>query len=103
MPNTLREAWGQTLGLTYGTARFHFTSKRGRFVSRVITVLALILIGSPVLWAIAVPLWFAWRIFRTYERVVARNARKRAEKATQGHAVAVRRERRKFRMMIELG
>lgn len=100
MPNTLREAWGQTLGLTYGTVRFHFTSKRGRFVSRVLTILTLIIVGSPVLWAIVTPVWFAWRVFRTYERVTARRAQKRAQKGTQ---VAVRRERRKFRMMIEIG
>lgn len=103
MPNTLREAWGQTLGLTYGTLRFHFTSKRGRFVSRVLTILTLIIVGSPVLWATVTPVWFAWRIFRTHERIVARNARKRAERASQGTALAVKRERRKFRMMIELG
>lgn len=99
MPNTLREAWGQTLGLTYGTLRFHFTSKRGRFVSRVLTILTLIIVGSPVLWATVTPVWFAWRVFRTYERIVARNARKRAQSGTQ---VAIKRERRKFRMMIEI-
>lgn len=99
MPNTLREAWGQTLGLTYGTLRFHFTSKRGRFVSRVLTILTLIIVGSPVLWATVTPVWFAWRIFRTHERIVARNARKRAHRGTQ---VAIKRERRKFRMMIEI-
>lgn len=100
MPNTLGEAWGQTLGLTYGTARFHFTSRRGRFVARVITILGLIIIGSPVLWAIAAPVWVAWRTFRAYERVCARRAEKRAHKGTE---LAARRERRKFRVMIELG
>jgi hypothetical protein len=100
MPNTLRESWESTLRLTYGTARFHFTSKRGRIISRVVTILALIFIGSSVLWAIVTPVWFAWRVFRTYERVVARNARKRALKGTVS---AVKRERRKFSMTIEIG
>lgn len=101
MPNTLREAWGQTLGLTYGTARFHFTSRRGRVISRIVTVVALSLIGSPVLWAIAVPSWVAWRTFRLYERLCARRAQKRAQRASQ--ALTLPRERRKFRMMIEWG
>lgn len=101
MPNTLREAWGQTLGLTYGTLRFHFTSKRGRFVSRVVSIVALILMGSTVAWAIAVPVWVAWRTYRMYERMCARRAQKRAQRASQ--ALVLMRERRKFRMMIEWG
>lgn len=100
MPNTLRESWGHTLGLTYGTFRFHFTSRRGRFVSRVLTLIILIAIAQPMAWAIVTPVWFAWRTFRMYERLCARKAERRAHKGSQ---VALKRERRKFRMLVEIG
>jgi hypothetical protein len=72
-----------------------------RWPLRILIALTLLMVGNPILIAVVVPSWFAWRAFKTYEALCARRAKRRARKASQ--ALAVRRERRKFRMMIELG
>jgi hypothetical protein len=72
-----------------------------RWPLRIMIALTLLMVGNPILIAIVVPSWFAWRVFKTYEGLRTRAAKKRAQRATQ--ALAVKRERRKFRMMIELG
>lgn len=103
-PDTLGQAWGQTLGLTFGTLRFHMSTKKFKWVSRII-MFPLIFALCPVPMVGTLLLMFiAWRLVRFAQmmgkRLETRKVRK-AQAATMQRTQ--KRNVRRIRFEIKIG
>lgn len=111
-PDTLTQAWGQTVGLTYGTARFYMTSRKFRWTSRLIMFPAVFIIFPVPVVGTALILFVIWRSVRLAQKLATRletrkvtKARERAEQAAQVQEVTapVKARKRRIRFEISIG
>lgn len=104
-PAMAEHAVGAAVGLVLGHALVSVTaSKRFRWVSRVLVLVALVIMAQPILWAVIPAAWFAWRSFRVYLLWEgAREARAQARLERKQAKRDARHSRRRLTLSITLG
>lgn len=108
VPDTLGQAWRETLGYTAGTAKFYASNKRFKWTSRLI-MFPLIFILCPVhVVGTLFLLWCAWRFYRMAvvlsTRMTTRKAQKAAQRQESASKVKAQAKRvRRIRFEIKIG